>query len=108
MRRWRGILLVSCLVYCLFWANHILGLGEKITTREIAANFSKVYNRPLELELLGSLDEYKNKWQANMAKEPQNRWAWVVEYVIFQLLGLFLTKTGCVSNFIMTCIYKLC
>jgi hypothetical protein len=54
-------------------------VGEKITTREIAATFSKVYNRPLELELLGSLDEYKEKWEANVAKEPQNPWAWLIE-----------------------------
>jgi hypothetical protein len=72
-------LLVSCLVSCYLRDTNILGVGEKITTREIAATFSKVYNRPLELELLGSLDEYKEKWEANVAKEPQNPWAWLIE-----------------------------
>jgi hypothetical protein len=58
----------------------------------------------LELELLGTLDEYKSKWEANMAKEPQNPWAWLIEYVIFQLLASFLTKAGRVSIFIVTCL----
>lgn len=73
--------IVCELSYLLCFSRLIIpsGVGDKLTTREIAATFSKVYNHPLELELLGSLGEYKNKWQANMAKEPQNPWAWLVE-----------------------------
>jgi hypothetical protein len=56
-----------------------------MTTKDITAAFTSVYNKKFELELLGSLDDYKAKWESAKAKEPENVWAWLVEYVILFL-----------------------
>jgi hypothetical protein len=52
-----------------------------MTTKDIAATCTSVYHKTFELELLGSVDDYKAKWESAKAEEPENVWAWLAEYV---------------------------
>jgi hypothetical protein len=56
-----------------------LGLGDTLTTKEIAKAFSSVYNTYFEVNILGSLEDKIQKSKAEKAKDPENHWAGLFE-----------------------------
>lgn len=62
-------------------ANYGSVLGDRKSTKQLAAEFEEVYGVAPRLDCLGTVEELQTKMEATREKEPQNIFAWLAEYV---------------------------
>ncbi|KAK0666036.1 hypothetical protein QBC41DRAFT_375597 [Cercophora samala] len=54
-------------------------LGDRKSTKQLAAEFEEVYGVAPKLECLGTVEELKTKMESTREKEPQNIFAWLAD-----------------------------